>query len=274
MLQRWVATRASTEILDRAELLDIPAAALGEAAAAPPRIRRMAPRGPVRSTAGLLVADLSSMWAGPLCGYLLARAGATVVKVESPVRPDGTRAGDSAFFDWINAGKLSCCLDFDGHADELRALLTAADVVIEASRPDGLARRRLGPEDLEPRPGRVWLRIRGHVSRRPAFGDDAAVAGGLVGRGPVFCGDAIADPLAGLEAFGVVCESLERGGGELIEVCMAAVAATYAALPAGPAVAPVEAPAPSPPLVAGKAAALGADNEAVRRLVANRRCPC
>ncbi len=74
VLQRWVATRASTEILDRAELLDIPAAALGEAAAAPPRIRRMAPRGPVRSTAGLLVADLSSMWAGPLCGYLLARA--------------------------------------------------------------------------------------------------------------------------------------------------------------------------------------------------------
>lgn len=47
------------------------------------------------------------MWAGPLCGQLLARAGATVVKVESPRRPDGTRAGNRAFFNWMNAQKLS-----------------------------------------------------------------------------------------------------------------------------------------------------------------------
>ena len=74
------------EIVERAELLDIPAAALGEATASPPRVRRSGPRVPARGPAGLLVADLSSMWAGPLCGQLLARAGATVVKVESPAR--------------------------------------------------------------------------------------------------------------------------------------------------------------------------------------------
>ena len=83
---------------------------------------------------GLLVADLSSLWAGPLCGQLLALAGAVVVKVESPSRPDGTRRGEPAFFDWMNAGKLSYCVDFDSERDALRRLLDAADIVIEGSR--------------------------------------------------------------------------------------------------------------------------------------------
>jgi len=105
------------------------------------------------------------------------------------------------------------------------------------------------------------------------------VAGGLVGaavgaglRAPVFCGDAIADPLTGLEATLAVAESLGRGGGELIHVSMAGVAASYAALPT---VAPAtEHPAPPPqaPPPSGQAAGLGADNDAVRRLVSERRC--
>ncbi len=273
-LYRWAATRPAAQIIERATLLDIPAAILGEAAAAPPRIRRTAPRAPVNGRAGLLVADLSSMWAGPLCGQLLARAGATVVKVESPTRPDGTRAGNQPFFHWVNRGKLSYCLDFNRHADELRDLLACADIVIEGSRPDALARRRLGPDDIPPRAGRIWVRITGyHHSRRPAFGDDAAVAGGLVGAGPVFCGDAIADPLAGLEATRAVLDSLSRGGGELIEVALSAVAATYAALPTCPARSDQPVLPPVAPEVAGVAAALGADNDAVRRLVAERRCP-
>ena len=40
-----------------------------------------------RELSELLVADLSSMWAGPLCGHLLAAAGATVVKVEGRAGP-------------------------------------------------------------------------------------------------------------------------------------------------------------------------------------------
>jgi crotonobetainyl-CoA:carnitine CoA-transferase CaiB-like acyl-CoA transferase len=220
------------------------------------------------------------MWAGPLCGQLLARAGATVVKVESPRRPDGTRSGNRAFFDWINGEKLSYCVDFDSQADELRDLLAVADIVIEGSRPAALARRRLGPDDVGQRAGRIWLRINGYDgdSGRPAFGDDAAVAGALVGgsaEAPVFCGDAIADPLTGLEATWAVTESLGRAGGELIEVSLAAVAATYAALPTVPAIAAVcghPAP-PSPPPPASKSASgLGADNDAVRRLVCERRC--
>lgn len=278
-LQRWAAMHSASAITERAILLDIPAARLGEAAARPPRVDRQGTRAAARGWAGLLVADLSSMWAGPLCGRLLAAAGATVVKVESPGRPDGTRGGDGAFFDWINGEKLSYCVDFGDQAGEVRELLSVADVVIEGSRPAALARRGLGPDDIPPRAGRIWLRITGHDDPRPAFGDDAAVAGGLVGEGgpagPVFCGDAIADPLTGLEATRAVAESLGRGGGELIHLSMAAVAASYAALPTLAPAAQAPAPPPQAPPRRGPARALGADDEAVRRLVSERtRLPC
>jgi hypothetical protein len=275
-LHRWAATHPVSAIAERAGLLDIPAAGLGEAAAASPRIRRMGSRAPGRELAALLVADLSSMWAGPLCGQLLARAGATVVKVESRRRPDGTRDGNRAFYDWINGEKLSYCVDFDTRSEELRELLAVADIVIEGSRPAALERRGLGPDHVAPRPGRIWLRINGYDDPRPAFGDDAAVAGGLVGAavdGPVFCGDAIADPLTGLDAALAVVESLGRGGGELIHMSMAAVAATYAALPVVESVAEHPAPSPLPPPASGPAAELGADHDAVRRLVVERGCP-
>lgn len=273
-LQRWAATRPVAEILERAGLLDIPVAALGEAAPAVPHIRlagsRLAPRAPQ----GLLVTDLSSMWAGPLCGHLLARAGATVVKVESPRRPDGTRAGSRSFFDWINGQKLCYGVDFDGQADELRELLAVSDIVIEGSRPAALARRGLGPDDIAPRAGRIWLQITGYEGLRPGFGDDTAVAGGLVGTsadGPVFCGDAIADPLTGLEATLALAESLGRGGGELIGVSMAEVAATYAALPVEPSASPAPVSAPPAPPASRPASGPGADNAAVRHLVSQRR---
>ena len=95
------------------------------------------------------------------------------------------------------------------------------------------------------RPGQVWLSITGYgrsLPERVAFGDDAAVAGGLVGwtgangQGanggagePVFCADAIADPLTG--ACGALAVALSRsaGGGELIDLSMRDVAAAFAA---------------------------------------------
>jgi CoA transferase family III len=279
-LSRWVATRSTEDVVARAQLLDIVAAGLGEAAASPPVVRRCGSSGEPRQVDGLLVADLSSLWAGPLCAQLLARAGAVVVKVESPVRPDGTRGGESAFFDWMNFGKLSYAVDFDSDMHALRQLIIAADVVIESSRPAALRRRRLSAEDVPTRDGRIWLRIRGYRGEpdRSAFGDDAAVAGGLVGAavgGPVFCGDAIADPLSGLEAARAVGQSLRRGGGELIEVSMAQVAARYGAVPqeSSTAAAPVARPPRPPP--GPSAPPLGADNTAVRRIVSERLCaPC
>ena len=302
-VQRWVADNASADVTGRARLLGLPVAGLGETPAAAPRMTTLgtaaivarqgslpaivarqgslpaivARQGSLRAAphepAGILVADLSSMWAGPLCAQLLARTGATVVKVETPGRPDGTRAGPSAFFDWMNSGKLSYAVDFDRPAD-VRRLLEAADVVIESSRPAALAGRGLGPTDIAGRDGRVWLRITGHGADGEragwvAFGDDAAVSGGLIGgteRDPVFCGDAIADPLTGLHAALAVVESLSRGGGELIELSMAAVAATYAEEDRAAETRCTATPAPS-----GPAPRLGADNARVDRLLAERR---
>ena len=272
-VQRWVAGNPSADVTARARLLGLPVAALGETPAAPSRIKTLGAAVAPRETSGLLVADLSSMWAGPLCGQLLARAGATVVKVETLGRPDGTRAGPSAFFDWMNSGKLSYAVDFDEPAG-LRRLLEAADLVIESSRPSALAHRGLGPTDVTPRDGRVWLRITGHGADGEqagwvALGDDAAVSGGLVGgtdNEPVFCGDAIADPLTGLHAALSAVESLSRGGGELIELSMAAVSATYAADDRAAETRCTAMPAPS-----GPASELGADNALVERLLAERR---
>ncbi|MGV0656544.1 CoA transferase [Mycolicibacterium thermoresistibile] len=272
-VQRWVAANDSADVTERARLLGLPVAALGETPAEPPRVFPFGAATAARNPAGLLVADLSAMWAGPLCGQLMVRAGATVVKVETSTRPDGARSGPPAFFDWMNTGKLSYVADFD-EPSGLRALLAAADVVIESSRPSALTRRGLGPTDIEPRDGRVWLRVTGHGTAGDranwvAFGDDAAVSGGLVcgtDDAPTFCGDAIADPLTGLHAAVAVVQSLHRGGGELIEMSMAAVAATYAERPCADEIRCHAMPSPSAP-----ASALGADNAVVERLIAEKR---
>jgi hypothetical protein len=276
----WAAMRSTEAVIARGQLLDLAVAGLGEARAEPPVVRRSGKAAGARRVDGLLVADLSSLWAGPLCGQLLARAGAVVVKVESPRRPDGTRSGEPAFFDWMNFGKLSYAVDFDDDTDALRQLLSAADVVIEGSRPAALRRRGLSADDVPGRAGRIWLRIRGYREQpyRSAFGDDAAVAGGLVAAGtqaPVFCGDAIADPLTGLEAVRAVAQSLHRGGDEVIDVSMAQVAARYAALPRTSWTTPITATRPQPPPPSPPASPLGADNAAVRHIVAEKLCaPC
>jgi CoA-transferase family III len=179
----------------------------------------------------LRVVDLSSLWAGPLCGQLLASAGCEVIKVESLSRPDGARLGSPEFFDLLNGQKRSVTLDFANHED-LRALidlLASADVVIEASRPRALEQLGIDRQTLLATTGiSVWLQITGHGAsgrdaNRIGFGDDAAVAGGLVswdGNQPVFCADAIADPATGLVAASAVTEALGAGGKWLLDASL------------------------------------------------------
>ena len=275
-VEGWARRHSAAHVTSRARLLGLPAAALGEHDGPAVSRSRLGPPGELED---LLVVDMSSMWAGPLCGQLLRRAGATVVKVESPQRPDGTRAGPPDFFDWMNTGKLSYAVEFADTA-ALQALLGVADVVIQSSRPDALARRGFSPRDVVPRPGRVWLRITGYgatgeAAERVAFGDDAAVAGGLVGTGPVFCADAVADPLTGLHAALAVIESLRTGGGELVDVALAGLAAEYALLPVHASESSCPAATPGRPTPGGRAAHLGEHNHVVHRLVdARAGAPC
>ena len=126
-------------------------------------------------------------------------------------------------------------LDFDDPSDLaiLGRLLARADVVIEASRPRALAQLGIDAHVVAATGAAVWLSVSGYGrtfddGRRVAFGDDAAVAGGLVAgdpRRPCFCADAIADPLAGLVGTAVVLDRLLAGGGWLIDLSMAGVAA-------------------------------------------------
>ena len=274
-----VAALPADEARARAELVGLPVAVLGErtsdgapvgasvGAPEPPhrpetaagvpaiggiRARRARPADAVTTCADLVVVELASLWAGPLVGRLLARAGARVVKVESTGRPDGARYGSPLFFERLNGGKESVALDFASAAGrrQLAAVVAAADVVITGSRPRALRQVGLDIERLV-RGGRprVWLSITGYGAagasgRRVAFGDDAAVAGGLVaadGHGPCFCGDAIADPLSGLASTVAVLGALMSDGAWVIDSSMADIAGALA----GPTV-PLEGP-PGPP---------------------------
>jgi hypothetical protein len=277
LIAATVAARPAAEVIDRAILLGLPVALLPSG---PPAVTVDDPvaRLPVRGAAApkplsdVLVVDLSSLWAGPLCGSLLADAGASVVKVESTARPDGARLGPSAFFDLLNGAKRSVALDFrstEGVA-ELRRLVARADVVIEASRPRALEQLGLEARALVADGPQVWVSITGHgrgAGRdRVAFGDDAAVAGGLVcwdGGTPVFCADAVADPTTGLLAAAAVLDALAEGGRWLLDVSMAEVA-RHLAGPTVPHSLPADAIAPPRTRVAVRPApAFGADNAAV-----------
>ena len=235
-----VAPKDAADVVERGILLGLPIALVGGAPARPPVDATALGVAAARADLdGLRVVDLTSLWAGPLCGDLLARAGALVTKVESLARPDGARRGPVAFFDLLNGHKRSVALDLTAERDrtQLAALVASADVVLEASRPRALEQLGLSASDVVASGGpQVWVSITGYGrggagSERVAFGDDAAAGGGLVADEmgqPRFCGDAIADPLSGLSAFDACVEALESGGRWLLDVSMSAVAGSMA----------------------------------------------
>lgn len=186
---------------------------------------------PVIARVPELVVDLAALWAGPLCAGLLARAGARVVRIESLGRPDPTAQSSPQLDALLNWGKERLPLELrtgEGRA-ALHDLLARADVLVTSARPAALARLGLEPERF---PHLAWAAITAHGwagpgAQRVGFGDDCAVAGGLLRREngePRFLGDALADPLTGLEAARAVLAG-QRG---LIDLAMARVAAAYA----------------------------------------------
>jgi hypothetical protein len=239
-----VAERTSRDLVDRGRLLGM-AVALAlpatPASAGPSSWQRRVTAGqPVERApnAAPRVLDLSSLWAGPLCSHLLGIGGADVIKVESPERPDGAREGAPSFFDLLNAGKRSVAIELRSETGRLQLLqlIDTADIVIESSRPRALAQLGIDAADrVRANPGLSWISITGYGRGEPeanwvAFGDDAGVAAGLSraicdADGPLFCGDAIADPLAGLHAAVAALGSFRSGGGELIDLNLCGVAA-------------------------------------------------
>jgi crotonobetainyl-CoA:carnitine CoA-transferase CaiB-like acyl-CoA transferase len=229
--------RSRRDLVEGAALLGLPVAAVGEVVAETPDAPLLRLGAGGRRLGPVEVLDLTALWAGPLCGAILAAAGARVRKVESLSRPDPTRAWTPAFFQALNGTKRELRLDVAGEAGRrrLRELALSADVVITSARPRGLASLGLEPAALMARnPRLVWVAITGYGwtgegASRVAFGDDAAAAGGLVGwtaQGrPRFLGDALSDPLTGLAAANGAMKALTAGGGLLVDAALARTAA-------------------------------------------------
>jgi hypothetical protein len=288
-----VATMTMHDLVERGRELGLAIAPLVPAPSQPPPWMRVVVAGTGASprTRRPRVLDLSSLWAGPLCSHLLQRCGADVVKLESAQRPDGARQGPAAFFDLMHAGKRCVALDFASERGRLQlsALIAQADIVIEASRPRAL--RQLGIEAaalVAAHPGMTWISLTGYGRGEPqeqwvAYGDDAGVAGGLsflmrqVHGAPMFVGDAIADPLAGLHAALAAWAGWRAGGGGLVSIALTDVVRHVVGFEApsdaegwrarhrqwAEALHPDDLQAPGARPAARAAAALGADNAAV-----------
>ena len=231
--------RCRRDLLADADLLGLPVAAVGEfvADSLETPLRVMTAGQGARGGKPLKVIDLSALWAGPLCGAILAAMGAEATKIESLRRPDPTRTSTPEFFRRLNGEKAELGLDLtraDGQA-QLRAEIQSADVLITGARPRAFASLGLSRDGiLTVNPGLVWVAITGYGwtgegASRVGFGDDAAAAGGLVRWGPdgapSFVGDALSDPVTGLAAAIGALKGLLGNGGVLVDAALARCAA-------------------------------------------------
>jgi formyl-CoA transferase len=123
--------------------------------------------------AGLRVVEITTTWAGPMCGCLLADFGAEVIKVEHPegeiarrVPPElpGTDPPLSFMHATVNRNKRSLCLDLHlAPAREIALRLArSADILVENFRPGVLARWGLDYASVRAlRPEIVYVSISG-----------------------------------------------------------------------------------------------------------------
>lgn len=195
---------------------------------------------------GYLVADFSSVVAGPWCTRLLADCGARVVKVETPGSGDVLRfsepiaEGQSRTYAHFNCGKESLALDLKDARGiaAARKLIDAADIVVENFRPGVMQRLGLdhaavsaGHDDL------IYCAISGFGqtgpdSKAPAY---APVVQALSGfdhvwqvaqerEDPLNAAVMVADFLAAAYAFGAIQTAVIRrerfGAGAFLDVTL------------------------------------------------------
>ena len=223
------------------------ASKVGDGWTASARVAPSAPRD--LPFAGLRVLDMTSFWAGPLTGHLLAMLGAEVLHLESPKRPDGARyvggvpqsepdwLERSPVFSSVNTDKLGLAIDAGSEAGGalVRRLLATCDVLVENYTPRVLDHLGLDPDELRAEnPGLITVRMPGFGLDGPwrdvaAFAyviEDASGLTWLSGHPDVppiepYC---LGDPNAGLHAlFGLQLALAHRertGEGGLVEAAM------------------------------------------------------
>ncbi|MDA1309789.1 MAG: CoA transferase [Proteobacteria bacterium] len=196
------------------------------------------PRWPLE---GVKVLDLGQIYNGPYAGFLLAHAGADVVKVE-PLQGEvlRQRGGGSVplSFAMLNTNKRGLAIDLK-HADGkalLLELVRQADVLLENFAPGAMERLGLGAETLmAANPRLVYASGTGYGLSGPARDNLAmdltvqAVGGVMSVNGPadgppLKTGPAICDFVGGVHLYGGIMTALfERsvtGRGRVVEVAM------------------------------------------------------
>jgi len=112
--------------------------------------------GPEQPLSGIRVLDLTRILAGPTCGRTLAAYGADVMLINSPKLPNVEAIIDTS------RGKLSAHVDLETEAGRaaLRELARDTNVFVQGYRPDGIAKRGFGPDELATlRPGIVYVSL-------------------------------------------------------------------------------------------------------------------
>jgi crotonobetainyl-CoA:carnitine CoA-transferase CaiB-like acyl-CoA transferase len=203
--------------------------------------------------AGLRVLDVSQGFAGPYCGAILARGGATVIKVEPPSGDwartiGGAIDGHTAFSMVPNIGKRAICIDGtkpDGRAVLLR-LAQQADVVIQNFRPGAVERLGIADAQLRPdNPGLIYLSILGFgpgpYAKRPAT--DTVIQGftgmmvmnrdarGTPRRIGMLAVDTAAGVYAAQQVGAALYSRLAGRGGRHIRISLVEVAAAFQSMP-------------------------------------------
>ena len=103
---------------------------------------------------GVVVLDFGQVYNGPYCGFLLAQAGARVIKVEAPrgetLRARGRNAPSAYPFALLNSNKEGITLNIkhpEGQA-LLKRMVAHVDVVMENFAPGTMARYGIGADVL------------------------------------------------------------------------------------------------------------------------------
>lgn len=191
---------------------------------------------------GVHVIDLSHVYNGPYATFLMAMAGAEVIKVEPPggehLRSRGDLGGAALPFAMLNSNKRAVTLNLKSEAGKtlLREMVAKADVLVENFAPGVMDRLGLGAEALQAiNPRLIYGSSSGYGKAGPYRDYPAmdlvvqAISGviGVTGfddQPPVKCGAAVCDFSAGVHLYGAVLTALyerERTGrGRVVEVAM------------------------------------------------------